>query len=136
MKLARTFIAKYRIAAMFLLAAALCVKVAVPAGYMLGGSSKIFSIQICHDGLSNQTTRQIVIPMDGKSHDSGKRHGSDDSPCPYSALTLATLSGTDATLLIEALNFILARGFIVQSPVRTAQISYLRPPLRGPPAAF
>ncbi len=131
----RSFFVNDRIVAIILLAAVLCVKVLVPTGYMIGGSSKVLTIQICHDGLGGLATKQIVIPMDGKSQNTGKQHSNGESACAYSALAMASLSGADAPLLAIALIFILALWFEKATPARLAPVSHLRPPLRGPPAA-
>lgn len=130
----RHLIAHCRILLMLLLGAALAMKVLVPTGYMLGSSSKILTIQICNDGIGGQATKQIVIPMDGKSQNTGKQHSNKESPCVYSALAMASLSGADAPLLATALIFILALWFEKAFSTRLAPVSHLRPPLRGPPA--
>ena len=134
MKQIRALIRNYRNLAIVLLALALCIKALVPAGYMIGGSAKILTIEICNDGLGKRFTKQISIPIDS-SHGAQKQHGQTDGRCAYSALAMAGLAGADAPLLALALAFILALGFAAQSPAPVARASHLRPPLRGPPAA-
>ncbi|HIQ17418.1 MAG TPA: hypothetical protein EYH41_05390 [Novosphingobium capsulatum] len=77
-------------------------------------------------------TAKIAIPMKGEPSDSTGKQGKGD--CPFSSLSMASMTGADPALLALALAFILALGF---APVRTShpkRVSYLRPPLRGPPA--
>jgi hypothetical protein len=128
----RAFFLRYRGMAIVLVMAALCMKVLVPAGYMIGQNSRILTVQICQDGLGEAITKQIAIPMTDDAGDSTGQPGKGD--CPFSTLSMASLSGADAALLAIALAFILALGISAarQNPVR--QFSHLRPPLRGPPA--
>lgn len=129
----RSFIARHRALAILVVAAALCMKLLVPSGFMIGQDSKVFTIQLCHDGLGNVITKQIVVPMKGEPADSHSKQGKGD--CPFTSLSMASLTGADTGLLALALAFILALGF---APVRTHSakpVSHLRPPLRGPPAA-
>ena len=130
----RAFLMRHRAFAALLVAAALCMKLAVPAGYMVGTGSKVLSIEICADSRGQHLTQQIVIPQTGKSADKQAEHAKASASCPYSALSMASLGGADPLLLAAALAFILALGF---APVRAAtprRASNLRPPLRGPPA--
>ncbi len=129
----RALIHDHRKLAMLLLALALCTKALMPAGYMLGSSSRQLTVEICSDGLGSHITKQIAIPMDGKSQP-GQKQSKTDSVCPYSSLSMASLAGADAPLLALALAFILALGFAAQAPAPRGRISHLRPPLRGPPA--
>jgi hypothetical protein len=133
----RALIRHHRHLAMLAVALALCVKALVPTGYMIGSSgTKFLTVQICGDGISHETI-QLAIPMNGKSHDDDRGHsGKADSPCAYSVLSMASLGGADAPLLAIALAFILALGFAAIVPAPQRQISHLRPPLRGPPAAI
>ena len=68
---------------MLLLALALCTKALMPAGYMLGSSSRQLTVEICSDGFNSHVTKQIAIPMDGKSQ-SDQKHGKTDSACAFS----------------------------------------------------
>lgn len=134
MHLLRSFFARHRALALLVVVAALCMKLLVPSGFMIGQDSKVFTIQLCHDGLGNVITQQLVIPMKGDAGDSKGTQGKAD--CPFSSLSMASLTGTDTALLALALAFILALGFApVRTPV-TKPVFHLRPPLRGPPAAF
>ena len=134
MNLVRTFILRQRALTILLVLATLCMKVWVPAGFMIGQDSKVLTVQLCNDGLDHNLTKQIAIPMNGEPGDSGGKHEKADGACPFSALSMASLSGADQALLAVALAFILALAF---APTRTAvpkRVFHLRPPLRGPPA--
>lgn len=132
MNVMRAFFLRHRAAAFLLVMAALCMKVLVPAGFMIGQNSKVLTIQLCHDGLGEVVTKQLVIPMKGDSSDSSGKQGKGE--CPFSSLSMASLSGADGTLLALALAFILALGFVPVRPATPKRVFHLRPPLRGPPA--
>lgn len=128
----RTFLMGHRCLAILVVMAALCMKIVVPAGFMIGPNSKVLTVQLCTDGLGHAVTAKIAIPMKGDPSDSTGKQGKGD--CPFSSLSMASMTGADPALLALALAFILALGF---APARTShpkRVSYLRPPLRGPPA--
>ena len=133
MHLLRTFIARHRALAIILIAATLCMKALIPAGYMIGNGDRVLTVQICADSQGGQVTQQIVLPGDGKTDGQGE-HGKTDGTCAFSALAFASLSAADPVLLALALIFILALGFVPVAAPRAARQSHLRPPLRGPPA--
>lgn len=134
MKGARTLIRDYRVFAMLIVAAALCVKALVPQGYMVAGGERLtLSVQLCFDGIEKRTV-EIAIPTDGKARGDAPGHdGAPDQHCAFSSLAMGALGGADAPLLAMALAFILVLGFApVRSPPRELFL-HLRPPLRGPP---
>jgi hypothetical protein len=129
----RALLRDYRTLAMLLVAMALCVKVLVPQGYMVGAEQKLISVQICFDGITHEAT-QIAIEFDGKSQGTGSGHDSKaDAPCAYSSLSMGAMAGADAPLLVIALAFLLALGFAPVRPALRGQLSHILPPLRGPP---
>lgn len=119
---------------MMILAAALCVKALIPSGYMIGSSSTmLLTVTICADGTGTHQTSTIAIQKDEGSKEQSGGHGKADTPCAFTALSMASLGGADAPLLALALLFILALGFAPRVfPTPTGR-AYLRPPLRGPP---
>ena len=133
----RTFLHRYPALALLLVAAALAMKVAVPAGMMVGTQSKTLTIEICADTLGVHLTRQIAVPFappsPGKAGETGD-HGKDSGACPFGALAMAALGGADAALLAAALAFILTLGIAPPCLVARERHTRLRPPLRGPPA--
>ena len=66
----RTFLLRHRAVAILVVMAALCMKIVVPTGFMIGQNSKVLTIQLCHDGLGEVITKQLVIPMKGEPGDS------------------------------------------------------------------
>lgn len=127
----RAFFLRRRSVALFVVLAALCLKTLVPAGFMIGIEGKALTVRICNDAVSAHAIKQIAIPMKEGSGGSGLKQAK--AECPYTALSMAALSGADPVLLALAIAFIVALGF-APSPVRPARRAlYLRPPLRGPP---
>ncbi|WP_430446724.1 DUF2946 family protein [Sphingorhabdus contaminans] len=131
----RTLIRDHRRLALLLIACALLVKALVPQGYMIGPSTKTLTAQLCTDGSGAMISKQIEIPMERGSHDQDQSHGKTDGTCSFSSLAMAGLGTADAALLAVALAYILLLGFAPATLPFTANHNYLRPPLRGPPAA-
>ena len=133
MHVIRAFLQRHLHLAAVIVALALAMKAFVPAGYMIGSTAaKSFTVEIC-DGQGGSVLSQLTIP--GKaSHDATDEHTKAAKDCPFTALSMHMLSGTDAALLLAALAFILALGFAPAPPLRLSRISFLTPPLRGPPA--
>ncbi len=122
--------------AMLVIAAALCIKALIPAGYMVASGAQTLTVAICAPVSGDHSVRHIAIPMrDGSG---GEEKGSSkDSPsdhCAFGASAKLGATGADPIVLAIALAFILVLG---RAPVRRlpgANIPYLLPPLRGPPA--
>lgn len=132
----RALLLRHRALAFLAIAAALCLKAVVPAGYMLDAGTSRITIRLCNDATGPSAPAAITIPMkaDGKAHP-GDPAGKQAAPeCPYTALTLALLGGAAPALLTLALAFILALGFAPIRAPRARRPAYLRPPLRAPPA--
>ena len=128
----RAFFLRHRLVAILLVLAALCMKSLVPTGYMIGQQGKALTIRICSDAYADHAVKHIAIPMKEGNGGSGAKESK--AECPYSAMSMAALSGADPALLVLALAFIIALGF-APSPVHAARRAlYLRPPLRGPPS--
>lgn len=129
----RAFLRTNRRLALALVALALVIKALVPPGYMLSGSlgdgARVLTVAICADASGAPTTKQITLPADGKS-----AHAKAEGTCVWGLLAMAALAGADVVLLALALAFILALGLARSRPAARSQRTYLRPPLRGPPA--
>lgn len=127
---------RYRMA-FVLIALALAVKALVPAGFMVEARGHVLTVAICADASGEHSqSRQIVIP--------GKPAGGQFSPaksgqsktgeaCPFSALSMAGVSGADPALLALALGFILLLGFLPVCAPCVLFTRRIRPPLRAPP---
>ena len=127
----RAFLRSHRQLAALLIAAALCMKALIPAGYMIGADARVLTVQICADSLGHAVTKQIAIPQKGHTSD---KQSQMDGTCAFTSLGHATLGGADPIQLAIALVFILALGFAPLVTPAPRPISHLRPPLRGPPA--
>jgi hypothetical protein len=132
MQVLRAFFMRHRALAILVVMAALCMKVVVPTGFMIGQNSKVLTVQLCTDGLGHAVTAKIAIPMKGEPSDSSGKQGK--AECPFASLSMASMTGADPALLALALAFILALGFAPAQTSGPTRVFYLRPPLRGPPA--
>ncbi|MEM8696433.1 MAG: DUF2946 family protein [Pseudomonadota bacterium] len=128
----RVLIRDHRHLALALLVLAFGIKAVIPAGFMVSASNDtVLTVTIC-SGSGSLETMQMVIP--------GKDGGHTDSPnmgehCTFSGLTKVATGGADAILLALAFAFILSLGLALVQRLPIGRISYLRPPLRGPPTA-
>ena len=139
----RAFFLGHRGLAAFAVALALCMKVLLPAGFMLsssfdGSSDRVLTLSVCHSGEEAPVAANVSVPLDGKGQGKGLQ-GKDsqgkggDVHCPYSSLSMPALGGTPALLLAIALAVILALGLAPTHHRPLEAITHLRPPLRGPP---
>lgn len=129
----RTFLREHGRLAWLLVVMTLALKAAMPAGYMIGMSGTVLTVEICADASGQRVTRQIVVPHDGSNAGGMTEHPSADGTCPWSVMSLAGLESVDPGLQALSLGFILLLGF---APVSVPSLSgslHLRPPLRGPP---
>ncbi len=129
----RAFFLRHRALAFGLVLAALCMKMLIPAGMMIGHDSQVLTIQICADGTGQTLTKQISIPMKSDGSDPSAKAAKSD--CAFSTLGMSAATGADSALLAVALAFILLLGFVAVRPTLPARVSHLRPPLRGPPVS-
>lgn len=138
----RAFCLANRRLAAFAVALALCMKVLLPAGFMLsssfdGSSDKVLTLTVCHSGSEAPAVANVTVPLEGKAQGKdlqGKDlQGKADGHCPYSSLSMTALGGASAPLLAIALAVILALGLSPARNLPFGQIAHLRPPLRGPP---
>lgn len=121
-----------RLLAFLVIMAALCMKVVVPNGFMIGQNPKVLTVQICDEITGNQSVKHLVIPMKDGGSESSHKQGKGE--CPFASLSMASMTGADPALLALALVYILALGFAPARIPLPKRVSYLRPPLRGPPA--
>ena len=126
----RRLVLRYRLLAMVLVAAALCLRIALPAGTMIAPEAKVLTIRICVDSLGHDGMAQIAVPMKGTA---GKTGSAAKGECAFSSLAMAATGGANPALLALALAFILLLGFVPARHPRLQRPGHLRPPLRGPP---
>ncbi|WP_448664114.1 hypothetical protein ACG3SL_05400 [Sphingomonas sp. CJ20] len=127
----RRHLLRHRTLAGWVFAAALLMKVLVPAGFMPTVSNGTMIVQICN-GYGPQT---MVMEIPGKAdHDQQDQHGKTEMPCAFSGLSAPSLAAADPVLLALAILFVMAMGLRTVPPLALSSTSHLRPPLRGPPA--
>jgi len=127
----RTFLTHHHWLAAGLVAAALLLKVLIPAGFMPGMANGMMMVQLC----TGQGAQTVMMEIPGKAGDHDK--GDDkraEIPCAFSGLSAPTLAAADPVLLAVAISFIIATAFRAFSRPDLRRRVYLRPPLRGPPA--
>ncbi len=126
----RTFMLRHRGLAALLLAAALCLKALVPAGYMIDSGTSVLTLTICDAQGGN--VRQIAVPIHGENTQDDGQAAS--GGCPYATLSMHALGGADPIQLAAALAFLLLLGFAPLIAPALRRSRYATPPLRGPPA--
>lgn len=129
----RSFWRANRVAAIWLFALALGVKLLIPQGFMLGreAETRYLTVQLCFDGATHRTA-QIAIPMESAPGKSGDRD-EPDQHCPFTSLGMGAWGAIDAPIAAAAALFILVSGFVPVRPASRGRTPFLRPPLRGPP---
>ena len=135
MQTMRAFIREHRQMALLLVVLAFSIKALIPAGFMLAPSGDtMLTVTICSDGSDGFAQKQLVIPgkEQGGGHSDSAKKG---EHCAFSGLSKVAVGGADAFLLALAFAFILILGLAPAQRLPFRQIAYLRPPLRGPPAA-
>jgi hypothetical protein len=103
-------------------AAALLLKLLVPTGYMISSEHGRITIELC-SGVAPHATTMAMSGMHGDMPDHGKSqdHGKAEMPCAFAGLSVATLGAIGLSPAVQP---------------ATVRRGYLRPPLRGPPAAL
>jgi hypothetical protein len=123
--------------AVLICAAALLMKLLIPAGYMIATDHGRIAITLC-SGVAPPAVASEMHGMHGAMPDHGqsKDHGKAEMPCAFAGLTAATLAAIDPIQLAALIAFVLSIGlFGIRPPVPSGP-AYLRPPLRGPPAVL
>jgi len=123
-------IRKHRTIAFSLIVLALVMKAVVPAGFMLGTENKVLTVLVCADASGEHLTKAITVPSSGKSEGQAKAGES----CPFASLSAASLGADDMPFVALAIAFMLLLGFAPARIPTLAGLTYVRPPLRGPPA--
>jgi len=135
--------------AVLICAAALLLKLLIPAGYMIGQVDGRAAIILCpgsapvpapapvpmaHDGAMamDHAAMSHARSEQGSGH-SGQDHGR-DMPCAFAGLTAPGLAATDPIQLALLIAFVMAVGLAMPVLPRPVVAPHLRPPLRGPPA--
>ena len=131
----RLYLMLHRGWALWLVAAALLMKVAVPAGFMPAFVGGAIVVEPCSGfGVEPTSMPGMAMPGAADHHGKGAPARSGDMPCGFAGHASAPMAGTDPVLLVIAIAFIVATLFRVPVTRSVRQASFLRPPLRGPPA--
>lgn len=126
----RTALQKHPALVGLMLLLALCMKLLVPAGFMVAPATQTFTVSICSDQLGQRLTGTMTLPVDPSRGSDAANHAK--AECPFSGLAFA-LTGPVTGFAAAALAFVLALGF---APIAVPELPgtvRLRPPLRGPP---
>lgn len=134
MHVLRAFLRRHRALAALVVAAALCMKALLPAGYMIGHESMTLTVELCTDASGAKVTKQITVAKHGGPGEKAGSQAQASEACPYAGLAMPALAGADTALLALALAFILALGFAPLRPAPQRRFHHVLPPLRGPPA--
>ncbi|WP_298675784.1 hypothetical protein [uncultured Sphingomonas sp.] len=115
--------------AALIVAAALLVRVLVPAGYMPTLDNGRIVIAVC----SGYGPAMMAITIPGLDHHDAQDGDQAKSPCAFADLALPMIGGADPIQLAQALLFILAIALLLAETAPPRAAARLRPPLRGPP---
>lgn len=133
----RRFLSHHRWLALSIVAAALLLRVLVPAGYMMARTAGGITIELC-SGLAapGPAMPLSAATMPGMHHGSEKPagHARAEMPCAFATLAASSLAAADPLILTAAIAFVLAAVFRPGTARRVTRPLFLRPPLRGPPA--
>ncbi|MET0310249.1 MAG: DUF2946 family protein [Sphingomonas sp.] len=127
----RHFLMQRRGLAACIVAAALLMKILVPAGFMPTASVGTMIVQICN-GYGPQS---LVMEIPGKvDRQDQSQHSKAEMPCAFAGLSAPSLAAADPVLLALAILFAMAMALRTVRPLALSSAAFLRPPLRGPPA--
>jgi hypothetical protein len=126
---------------------ALMLKLIVPTGYMIDASRGQFAIIACPGTVSAPVAKDnpgmhAAMPVHGMAadhsapggHDAPGGHAKVELPCAFAGLSAAALGAVDPVLLAAFVAFLLLLGYQPRSFPPPVRRTFLRPPLRGPPA--
>lgn len=135
MQSARALIREHRRLAVALVLLAFCIKAVIPAGFIMSAPKDIvLTVSICAYSTGNLKQMKMLLPVEaeGQSQSEAAEKG---EQCALSGLAKVALAGTPVVQLALAFGFILVLGLVATEPLPLRLLSYLRPPLRGPPTA-
>lgn len=120
----RALLRQHRLVAAAFLAAALLLRVLVPAGYMPVSAGGVPTLVICPGKATAMAGhaghgRDMPAPMQER--------------CAFADLSLPALGGADAPLIAAALVLAFVAAIIGRIAPPPTPAPFLRPPLRGPP---
>lgn len=139
MHVVRRLLAQRQVATL-ICAAALLLKLVVPAGYMVDATHDRIMVTIC-SGTASDDVAMAMPMMHGDMPDQGsadhrgesKEHGKAEMPCAFSGLSAAASGAIDAVQLVGTIGSVMTGGFVAVRLPLPKRHARLRPPPRGPP---
>ncbi|WP_439817460.1 hypothetical protein [Zavarzinia sp. CC-PAN008] len=132
MTLFRALLTRHRWLALWLVCAALAMKVLIPPGFMPGMADGAMVITLC----TGQGARIILAPVSGGDDAPARAsHQKAEMPCAFAGLSTPALAALDPVLLALLVAYVIARVRAVLPGVRCGRRVALWPPPHGPPAA-
>ncbi|WP_242152743.1 DUF2946 family protein [Sphingomonas sp. BAUL-RG-20F-R05-02] len=128
----------YRCFAALICVATLLLKLIVPTGFMIQNDHSRVQIVLCSGTTSSEMTLGMPgMHADRTGHGTSSNHGKAEMPCAFVGLSAAMAGVTDPVLVTALVAFIMATGLAATALTKAAgDAVWLRPPLRGPPAAL
>ena len=129
----RRHLLTHRVLALWFMAFTMLASALIPAGFMPVASANGITLTLC-SGTGPET---MTMAMPGMAHKDGKAgdHRKAEPPCGFAGAGAPALESAAPLIWALAIAFILAAGFSPARAVALAATAFLRPPLRGPPAA-
>ncbi|WP_188768770.1 hypothetical protein [Novosphingobium endophyticum] len=117
--------------AALLLAAALCLKIVLPAGYMPSAAGSDMVVALCSSMAPEGQTVTIRIPGKAGQDDMS---GSAKQSCAFAPLAAAVLGSVPPAIVLAALLFVFVAAILGQPLALRPVTARIRPPSQGPPA--
>lgn len=128
----RHYLRRHRAFAAWLVFAALLMKVVVPTGYMPVVTGQAITIELC-SGFGPEKMSVAMPGMADHHHGSPDHPGKGNTPCGFGGHAPPALSTVEPVLLVLAIAFVTALGFLPVQGRVPARSARLRPPPIGPP---
>lgn len=116
--------------AALLLAAALCLKVLVPMGYMPQSTGNGIVVTLC----SGATTTIAIPGKDGEGQQRDHGATTADHPCAFAPLGAHMIAADVLPLVLAALLFVFVAAILGRPQTLRAAPARIRPPSHAPPA--
>ena len=131
----RRFFSRHQWLAASIVAAALLMRVLVPAGYMAARTADGITIELC-SGVGASAANMPTVAMSGMHHKGGapSGHTQPEMPCAFAALAAPSLAAADPLILVIAISFLFAAIYRPAPRRSVPEARFPRPKTRAPPA--